>query len=70
MMDKIKQFAKEQGYDDAVYLNKWRGYDCYEPVFDGEGVSYVGLPYIILVKGPVIRLSTIDESFEQMSETK
>lgn len=69
-MEKIKTFAKEQGYDNAVYLGKWRGYDVYEPVFNGDEVSIVGLPLIILVKGDVVRMSTVDEAFEQLNDSK
>lgn len=69
-LEKIKAFAKEQGYDDVLYLDKWRGYDAYEPVFNGDEVSIVGLPLIILVKGDVVRMSTADEAFEQLNDSK
>ena len=66
----IKAFAKEQGYSDAKYLNKWRGYDVYEPICgDGEDVSFIGLPYVILVKGEEIRMSTEEEAFAHIDDT-
>ena len=72
-MDKAKiiAFAKENGYDGVEPLGKWRGYDAYEPVFDGgeEGeLAYVGPPLMILVKGDKIRMSTVEEAYEQIRE--
>jgi hypothetical protein len=61
----VKEFAREQGYDDAISLGKWRGFDAYEPVFDGD-VAYVGPPLMILVKGKAIRMSTPEEAYQQM----
>lgn len=69
-MDKIKAFAQEQGYDDVVYLNRWRGYQCYEPIFNGADVSFVGPPLMIMVKGSTIRMSTVDEAFEHIEQQK
>ena len=68
-METIISFAKQQGYDNAIYLGKWKGYDAYEPVFDGADVSFVGLPYIILAKGDTVRMSTSEEAFEQIQDT-
>ena len=63
---KVKEFAKKQGYDDALPLGKWRGFDCYEPVFRGGDVGYVGPPLMILVKGETIRMSTPEEGYQQI----
>lgn len=71
--DKIIAFAKKEGYDDILPLGKWRGYDCYEPVFKGtseEEPAIVGAPLIILVKGKEIRMSTEEEAFAQMEESE
>lgn len=57
----ILTFAKENGYDGAVYLKEWNGYQCYEPTIN-DGISYMGLPLIILTKGNTIRLSTPEEA--------
>lgn len=64
---KVLAFAREQGYADIIPLGKWRGFDCYEPIFDG-GVSYVGPPLLVLVKGEEMRMSTPDEAFQQIDE--
>lgn len=69
MKDKVKQFAIKNGYDDAIYIGKWRSFECYEPVFNSEGVSFVGLPLIILVTDDgKIRMSTPSESLQQIEE--
>ena len=68
-IEKVKAFAKQQGYDDVVPLDKWHGHDVYEPVFNGDEVSIVGVPLLILVKNDMIRMSTVDEAFEQLNDT-
>lgn len=67
---KIIEFAEQNGYSGAVYLNEWRGYSCYEPTFSEEGVSHVGLPLIIMVKGDEIRMSTPEEAMQHIDETE
>lgn len=59
----IKEFAKNQGYDEAIYLKDWKGYECYEPI-SGDDITYTGLPLVILVKGDEIRMSTPEEAME------
>lgn len=66
-LSEVKKFAIKQGYDDAVPLGKWKGYDTYEPIFTGDEVSIIGVPLLILVKGETIRMSTIEEAFEQLN---
>lgn len=65
-IEKVKDFAKQQGYDDVFSIGKWKGFDAYEPVFNGEEPSFIGVPLLILVKGDSIRMSTVDEAFEQL----
>lgn len=65
-IEKVKAFAKKQGYDDVLSIGKWKGFDAYEPVFNGEEPSFIGVPLLILVKGDSIRMSTVDEAFEQL----
>ncbi len=65
-IEKVKDFAKQQGYDDVLSIGKWKGFDAYEPVFNGEEPSFIGVPLLILVKGDSIRMSTVDEAFEQL----
>lgn len=55
-MEKIKHYAKTNGYDDAVYRGKWGVYNVYEPVMDGEQGACVGLPYFILASKTELRM--------------
>jgi hypothetical protein len=64
----ILKFAKREGYDEISYIGKWRGYEVYEPMFESEESINIGLPYIILVKEDEIRMSTPEESLEQLNE--
>lgn len=61
---KVKQFAQIQGYKEAVFLKKRKGYKCYEPIMQEEVVSYIGLPLVIMEKGAEIRMSTPEEAME------
>jgi len=68
----IIAFAKENGYDSALPLGKWKEYDAYEPIFDGTSekkLAFVGPPLMILVKGKEIRMSTEEEAFEQIADS-
>lgn len=67
---KIKEFAKKNGYDDVLPLGKWKEYDAYEPVSNGPSTSYVGPPLMVLVKGEEIRMSTVEEAFQQLDDTE
>jgi hypothetical protein len=64
----ILKFAQKQGYDDIEYLEQWRGYDVYAPLFDTEETLFIGLPLVILVKDDMIRMSTGEESLERLDE--
>lgn len=64
----ILKFAQKQGYEQIQYLEKWRDYDVYEPMFNYDGISYIGLPLVILVKNNEIRMSTPEESFERIDD--
>ena len=39
-------------------------------MFDGADVSFVGLPFMILAKGDIVRMSTSEEAFEQLNDRK
>lgn len=65
-IEKVKAFAKKQGYDDVLYIGKWKEFDAYEPVLKGEDVSFTGVPLLIFVHGDSIRMSTVEEAFEQL----
>lgn len=65
----IVAFAQKNGYDGVSSLGKWKEYDAYEPTFKGTSESepaFTGPPLMILVKGEEIRMSTIEEAYEQM----
>ncbi|KAF5046753.1 hypothetical protein DSECCO2_467550 [anaerobic digester metagenome] len=64
----IRKYALSQGYIGALPLGKWRGYDAYEPIVNEEGTAFIGPPLMILVKGDEIRMSTVEEAFQQIEE--
>lgn len=68
---KILEFAKKQGYDSIEPLGKWKEFDCYEPTINEtseKNPAIVGPPLIILVQGDKIRMSTVEEAFQQMDD--
>jgi hypothetical protein len=65
-IEKINAFAKEQGYICAKFSMEWNGYKCYEPIFDENEVSYVGLPLMIMVNDNEIRMSTPEEAMKMI----
>ena len=67
-IEAILKFAITQGYETAEYLCKWRGYDVYEPVFIKGEISCIGQPFMILVKGDEIRMSTEEEIDQYLTE--
>ena len=67
MNAKVIEYAKSQGYETVKRLKNWRGYEVYEPIALKGEVSYTGLPLVILVKGTEIRMSTPEESLEQLN---
>lgn len=67
-MKKIaKKFAEESGYIGAEYLQEWKGYSVFNPVYSKETAT-IGLPYVILVKNEKARMSTVEETFEYLDE--
>lgn len=63
-IDKIKAFAKKNGYAEVEFHGTWNGYDVYQPhIFADKAPVKVGPPLKILVKGRKIRLTTVDEAF-------
>ncbi len=67
--NKIISFARENGYDTALPLGKWKKYDAYEPVMAeavGGAPAPTGPPLMILVCGEEIRMSTPEEAYEQL----
>lgn len=69
--ERVTAFAKAQGYDGALPLAPWRGYEVYEPTFAGVGMDDfipIGPPFVILVQGETIRMSTEEEAFQRIDE--
>ena len=65
----IIEFAKQHGYQNVVYLCKWRGFKCYEPIMSEGEISFIGLPLLILEdEDGNIRMSTPEESLQQLDE--
>lgn len=67
-IEKVVEFARKQGYDNVNQLEPWNGFDVYEPIFNSEEVTAVGLPLLILVKDDKIRMSTPEEALQQIDE--
>ena len=69
-MSNIVNFAKKHGYDNAIYIGKWKDYDVYEPVNNEEGLAFTGAPLVILLREGSVRMSTVDEAYEQFEDMK
>lgn len=67
MRQKVIEFAISQGYETALRLKNWKGFEVYEPIMKKDEVSFTGLPLLILVKGDEIRMSTPEEALEQLN---
>ena len=66
----VVSFAKKQGYSSAKFLNNWNGFEVYEPIYHENDTSFIGVPLVILVKDDIIRMSTLDEAFEQLDNSE
>ena len=61
---KVEEFMNSLEADDYHEGANWHGYTVYVPDYDKS--TYIGLPYIVLVKGNEVRLSTPEESLEYL----
>ena len=61
-------YARRQGYAGARPLGEWKGKPIYEPVYEPERVSYIGLPLFIIDDGGNCRMSTPEEAMRQVRE--
>lgn len=70
-LSKVLKFANEHGYNSATFLCEWKGFKCYEPNLGENGVSYIGLPLLILedMDGN-LRMSTPDEAMQQIRDMR
>ena len=64
MIDKVMEYAKSKGYNDIRQLESWNGYEIFEPILHEDAI--IGIPFVIMVKGNNIRMSTPKETFEYM----
>ena len=60
--EKIFDIVTELNADDCKFSTVWKGYEVYIPVYLKP--VCIGLPYVILVKGNNVRLSTDKEAME------
>ena len=60
----IEDYMEDLNADGYRKGKSWKGYDVYVPEY--EQPVYVGLPYVVLVKGGEVRLSTEDESLDYL----
>ena len=54
LLEKVKTFAKENGYDNVDYLGKYKEYKVFEPYNDG--VFFTGLPSNIIANDSEIKI--------------
>ena len=60
-LEELKNELAAQGFE----LGKdWNGYQVYIPQYSQK--TYVGLPFIVLVKGDEVRVSTVEESMDYL----
>lgn len=63
---KINEELELLGVERASQGISWNGYEVYIPDTSKLG-TYIGYPYIILVKGEEVRTSTPEESLEYLA---
>jgi hypothetical protein len=69
------QYAKGNGFTGVRKIAPWRGYVCYEALYDNAGdsvnnVPAIGLPQIILERNGKFRMAKPDETMGYMEEVK
>lgn len=63
MSEGVKKWAQDLGYDDIVFLKKWKEYNIYAPKFRDKSV-YTGTPTYFLEKNNEVRNASEDEKWE------
>lgn len=69
-MKDIEAFAKKNGYETADYGGTYEDYDVWCPITDTKNYTFTGLPYLILVKGDEIKMTTPENALEINSKVK
>ena len=64
MEEKILELIEELGASKYKKGVDWNGYQVYIPEYKGN--PCIGLPYVVLVKGDEVRISTEDESLKYL----
>lgn len=64
----ILAFGEKIGYNNLERGSDWRGFEVYQPVYPGKDIVYAGLPFVVLVKGDEIHLSTPEEALERVQD--
>ena len=62
--EKILEYFKPNGYNYIEYIGEWKQYKVYALIRDKDATSFVGFPFVGLVEGEKIRISTREESLE------
>ena len=60
----IKLAIRALGANRYKKVKPWKGYEVYKPVY--TEFAFRGHPYVVLVKGDRVRLSTPEESIEYL----
>lgn len=66
IQEAVLAFANRQGIGQIERAPDWHGYEIYVPVY--KEMRYIGLPYVIMAKGGIIRMSTPEESLERLDD--
>lgn len=71
--EKIIAFFKNAGFfgfSGIVREPDWKGYEIYAPDYESidGNPPMIGLPYVAMVKGDTIRLSTEQESLDRLAD--
>lgn len=57
-IQEIKKYAQNNGYDDIIFLGKYKEHEVYQPVFNDNEIHITGYPQYILVKDNFIEMVT------------
>jgi hypothetical protein len=63
-MKTVEELKRELGAKSLRGPIKWNGFEVFVPEYKGS--PKIGLPYVILKKGEIVRMSTVNESFDFM----
>ncbi len=69
---KVYELAQEEGFPCVEYVGKWNKYEVYEPYFPPvDGITPpTGLPVFIFQNHDGFRLSTTEEAFAYLEDSR